>query len=248
MGVPRITVVVLCFSLGASACTATQATLSTATNTVPPPQAQLQADALETLAPQPSLPDALSRTEEMASRTSTLTLRATLYVVALEGDYAQGQDTAFLTRDGAVLHQSSKEFLKAATLQGTAKLNDGRTLMFNGRREGRSRWKISPHDHAVGYSGCKLVPFRSVAVDRRIVPIGTQLIIEETRGMMLPDGKRHDGVWYAVDTGGRIKNHRIDLFVGAGKNALAAPIKHGIRHLHPLTVRLGEQTKGCPAA
>ena len=244
MGVFRIMVGVLCFGLSASACTATQAPLSTAMKTVPPQAA----DEVQTLAPQPVIPDALSRSEERASGASTLTLRATLYVVAREGDYAQGQDAPFLTRDGTVLHQSSKEFLKAAALQGTAQLIDGRTLMYNGRREGRSRWKISPHDHAVGYSGCKLIPFRSVAVDRRLVPIGTQLIIEETRGMILPDGKRHDGVWYAMDTGGRIKNNRIDLFVGIGKNGLAVPINHGIRHLHSLSVRLGAQTKGCPAA
>jgi len=178
----------------------------------------------------------------------TLRLRATLYMVALESDYPIGPKSAFRTRDGKVLHRTSKQFLATAALQGTAQLNDGRTLMIDGGQKGPPHWKVSPDGSAVGASGCKLVPFRSVAVDRRVVPLGSQLIIEETRGMKLPDGKLHDGVWYTVDTGGRIKNNRVDLFVGAGKEALSIPIDHGIKHLEPLKVRVGRRMHGCPAA
>jgi 3D (Asp-Asp-Asp) domain-containing protein len=177
-----------------------------------------------------------------------LTLRATLYMVALESDFPAGEDASFVTRDGTVLHRTSKEFLATAALQGTAQLNDGRIVMVDGREKGPPRWKVSPHDYAVGFSGCKLVPFRSVAVDRRVVPLGSQLIIEATRGMKLPNGKLHDGVWYAVDTGSRIRNNRVDLFVGAGKTPLSIPIEHGIKHLQPLDVRIGARMQGCPTA
>jgi 3D (Asp-Asp-Asp) domain-containing protein len=177
-----------------------------------------------------------------------LKLRATLYMIALESDFPAGEDASFLTSDGTVLHKTSKAFLSAAALQGTAQLSDGRILMIDGRRKGPPRWKISPHGYAVGFSGCKLVPFRSVAVDRRIVPMGSQLHIEATRGMKLPDGKLHDGVWYAVDTGGRIRNNRVDLFVGAGKTPLSVPIDHGIKHLQPLEVRVGDKMQDCPTA
>lgn len=173
-------------------------------------------------------------------------LRATLYMIALESDYPAGEETIFRTRDGKVLHRASKQFLAAAALQGTAQLNDGRLLMFVGRDNGSPRWKLSPHGYAIGSSGCKLVPFRSAAVDKRIVPIGSKLIIEETRGMKLPNGKVHDGVWYAVDTGGRIRNNRVDLFVGAGKKPLSVPIDHGIKHLEPLKVYVDGQMQGCP--
>ena len=173
-------------------------------------------------------------------------LRATLYMIALESDYPAGHEVSFRAPDGADLHQASKAFLKAAKIQGSAQLNDGRMLMIVIRKKGAPRWKVSPYRYAVGASGCKLVAFRSVAVDRRLVPLGSQLIIEETRGMKLPNGKVHDGVWYAVDTGGKIRNSRIDLFVGAGKSPLSIPIKHGIKHLERLTVRISTQTRDCP--
>lgn len=189
----------------------------------------------------------MASTPDQADR-SVLTLRATLYMIALESDYPAGEDATFQASDGKVLHRTSKQFLGAAALQGTAQLNDGRVLMFVGRDKGSPRWKLSPHGYAIGSSGCKLVPFRSVAVDKRIVPMGSQLLIEETRGMKLPNGKVHDGVWYAVDTGGRIRNNRVDLFVGAGKKPLTIPIDHGIKHLEPLKVHVGERMQGCPGA
>ena len=185
---------------------------------------------------------------EMQAAPSTLTLRATLYMVALESDYPEGTDAAFRTRTGEVLHQTSKQFLAVAAMQGTAQLSDGRILMIDGRGKAAPRWKVSPHDYAVGFSGCRLVPFRSVAVDKRVVPLGSELIIEETRGMKLPDGTVHDGTWYAADTGGRIRNNRIDLFVGAGKGPLSIPMEHGIGHLKPLKVRLGTHKRDCAAA
>ena len=201
---------------------------------------------MATVVPPPRVPEPAP--PEMISVSPTLTLRATLYIIALESDYPEGQDAAFRTRDGEVLHQASKAFLAAAALQGTAQLSDRRILMIDGRGKGPPRWKLSPHDYAVGFSGCRLVPFRSVAVDRRVVPLGSELIIEETRGMKLPDGTVHDGIWYALDTGGRIRNNRVDLFVGAGKGPLAIPMEHGIGHLKPLQVRLGAHKQGCPAA
>jgi 3D (Asp-Asp-Asp) domain-containing protein len=93
-----------------------------------------------------------------------------------------------------------------------------------------------------------MIAFRSAAVDRRLVPLGSELIIEATRGMKLPDGEVHDGVWYATDVGTDIRNDRVDLFVGAGRTPLAVPAKHGIKNLEPLKIRVGPKMHGCPAA
>jgi len=177
----------------------------------------------------------------------TLMLRATVYSIALEQDYAAGSDAAFKKLDGTVLYKASRAFVAAASIQGSARLKDGRMLMFGGRDNGEVRWKFSPHGYAVGSLGCRLTPFRSAAVDKRVIPLGSKLIIPETRGMMLPDGTRHDGVWYAVDTGRLIKDSRIDLFVGAGKAPLATVKRHGIGHLEPLRVHLSGAAQGCPS-
>jgi len=176
----------------------------------------------------------------------TLMLRATLYSIPMETDYSGNADGAFIARDGAVLHRAPRAFVKAASIQGSAKLKDGRMLMTDTIDNGEARWKESPHPYAVGALGCQLSPFRSAAVDKTVIPLGTKLIIEKTRGMRLPDGSEHDGVWYAVDTGSNIKANRIDLFAGAGEDGLPLLLDRGIGHGGAIAVRLEGPTQGCP--
>lgn len=65
-----------------------------------------------------------------------------------------------------------------------------------------------------------LVPFRSIAVDERQVPIPFQSVIyiPAARGIRitLPSGQNvlHDGYFYAADTGGAIRDFHIDVFGG----------------------------------
>jgi 3D (Asp-Asp-Asp) domain-containing protein len=91
--------------------------------------------------------------------------------------------------------------------------------------------------------GCKVVAMRTAAVDRRLIPKGSVLFIKETVGLMMPDGHRHDGYWYASDTGGAIKGKRIDLFTG-----YSAASMNPLRGLNLSTlsaVKVGD-FKGCP--
>ena len=62
--------------------------------------------------------------------------------------------------------------------------------------------------------GCKVVPMRTLAVDKNIIPRRTVVFIKETVGLRMPDGQAHDGYWYASDVGGAIKGQRIDLYTG----------------------------------
>jgi 3D (Asp-Asp-Asp) domain-containing protein len=179
---------------------------------------------------------------------ATLTLRATLYTIALESDFPSKRDSAFVSLTGKVLHKAAKEFIADARIQGSGKFKDGRIVMFTGDdEEGAPRWKISPHRYAIGASGCRLVPFHSISVDERVIPLRTKLVIPKTKGMKLPDGSIHDGIWYALDTGGAIKRDRVDLFVGAGKAALEVMRRRGIYHLTELEVNLAGRVPGCPS-
>ena len=91
--------------------------------------------------------------------------------------------------------------------------------------------------------GCKVVAMRTAAVDRKLIPKGSILFIRETVGVKMPDGSKHDGYWYASDTGGAIKGKRIDLFTGFN-SASMNPIKS--LNLATLSaVKVGE-FKGCP--
>jgi len=93
--------------------------------------------------------------------------------------------------------------------------------------------------------GCMPVPLRTVAIDPRVVPKRTKLFIKETVGMRMPGGGRHDGVWYASDTGGGIKGTKIDLFTGHGKASMKPAMPHNLKRL---TVSRAGTFKGCPPA
>ena len=91
--------------------------------------------------------------------------------------------------------------------------------------------------------GCKVVAMRTVAVDKDLIPKGSVLFIKETVGLKMPDGTRHDGYWYASDTGGAIKGKRIDLFTGFSASSMN-PLR--ALNLASLTaVKVGD-FKGCP--
>jgi 3D (Asp-Asp-Asp) domain-containing protein len=91
--------------------------------------------------------------------------------------------------------------------------------------------------------GCRVVAMRTAAIDRTLIPRRTVLFIKETVGLPMPDGSKHDGYWYASDTGGAIKGQRIDLFTGTGKASMK-PIMP--LNLSKLTVTKVGEFKGCP--
>jgi 3D (Asp-Asp-Asp) domain-containing protein len=83
---------------------------------------------------------------------------------------------------------------------------------------GRSRFAPAKALLGVGASGDALVPFRSLAVDKALIPLGTVLFIPDARGAKFRGlaGKElvHDGYFYAADTGGAIRGKQIDVFLG----------------------------------
>ena len=91
--------------------------------------------------------------------------------------------------------------------------------------------------------GCKVVPMRTLAVDKSIIPRRTVVFIKETVGLRMPDGKAHDGYWYASDVGGAIKGERIDLYTGNGKSSMKPLMPF---NLSKLSVSKVGQFKGCP--
>ena len=91
--------------------------------------------------------------------------------------------------------------------------------------------------------GCKVVPMRTAAVDGVNVPRHSLLFIKETVGLPMPDGSKHDGYWYASDTGGAIHSGRIDLFTGQGAHSMAPLMP---LNLATVTVALAGKFDGCP--
>ena len=93
--------------------------------------------------------------------------------------------------------------------------------------------------------GCKVVPMRTLAVDKSIIPRRTVIFIKETVGVKMPDGRDHDGYWYASDVGGAIKGERIDLYTGHSASTMKAMQPLNLKKL--TAVKVGE-FKGCPPA
>src|SRR5262245_40820151 len=83
---------------------------------------------------------------------------------------------------------------------------------------GRSRFKPARTVHGSGAGGRSMVPYRSIAVDRRLIPLGSVLYIPAARGTVVTldngDTQIHDGYFYAADTGGAIDGNHVDVFIG----------------------------------
>lgn len=89
---------------------------------------------------------------------------------------------------------------------------------------GRTRFTIARGPFGDGVRNYILVPFRTIAVDPAVIPYGSVIYIAEASGLpfALSDGsqRRHDGYFFAGDTGGLINGNHIDVFIG---NALRSP-------------------------
>lgn len=125
---------------------------------------------------------------------------------------------------------------------------------------GRVDAKVEPFLHTIGLKatlyhgaepgmshrdslGCQVVPMRTAAVDGVKVPRHKILFIKETVGLPMPDGRRHDGYWYASDTGGAIREGRIDLFAGPNASSMRPLMP---LNLSVLTVAIVGAFEGCP--
>ena len=115
----------------------------------------------------------------------------------------------------------SKEFASQLAVQGTGKLHDGRVLNIWGPCNCKRSpcFKVTQAQWGMAGTGKPLQPFRTVAVDPRVVKLGSWLYVPLLEGRTMPGrspwgGYVHDGCVMADDTGGHIVGNRLDLFVG----------------------------------
>ncbi|HEX3477974.1 MAG TPA: 3D domain-containing protein [Kofleriaceae bacterium] len=115
----------------------------------------------------------------------------------------------------------SKEFASQLAVQGTGKLHDGRVLNIWGPCNCKRSpcFKVTQAQWGTAGTGKPLQPFRTVAVDPRVVKLGSWLYVPLLEGRTMPGrgpwgGYVHDGCVIADDTGGHILGNRLDLFVG----------------------------------
>jgi 3D (Asp-Asp-Asp) domain-containing protein len=117
----------------------------------------------------------------------------------------------------------TREFAQQLALQGSGKLRDGRVLNIWGHcrcdREHRLPcFRVTKNQWGTAGSGHPLQPFRTVAVDPKVVKLGSLLYVPLLEGRTMPGrapwgGFVHDGCVVADDTGG-FGGAKLDLFVG----------------------------------
>jgi 3D (Asp-Asp-Asp) domain-containing protein len=132
--------------------------------------------------------------------------------------------TLYNGKDCSVIADVSPEFADQAELQGTGKLRDGRVINVWGHCKcGRTRahrcYTVTGRKWGNAGNGRPLDPFRTVAVDPKVVKLGSLLYLPALDGMTMPGrapigGFKHDGCVAADDTGGGIDGKQLDLFVG----------------------------------
>ena len=145
----------------------------------------------------------------------------TYYWVATEEDFTGLPDTDLFDRSCLPLAVVPAAFARSLTVEGTGRLTDGRLLNYAGPCE----CPLSPcffevdelHPWGVGVHDRALLPFRSVAVDPEVVPIGARLYVADLDGIFVPGdppwgGFVHDGCVVADDQGGSIIGKHIDFF------------------------------------
>lgn len=153
-------------------------------------------------------------------------------VDAAQGSAKQGGDKTYASQvlDLVVLYDGktcepiaevSRAFAAAAEMQGTGKLKDGRIINIWGSCPcGRSPcFQFTGQKWGKSGNGRGLTPFRTVAADPKVVPLGSLLYIPVLEGRRMPGrapwgGFVHDGCVVADDTGGAIRDNQLDFFVG----------------------------------
>jgi hypothetical protein len=124
--------------------------------------------------------------------------------------------TIYAKQNCEPIAEVTREFSHQLKIQGTGKLKDGRVLNVWGHCGcGTSPcFKVIEHQWDTAGSGRPLQPFRTVAVDPKLIKLGSLLYVPLLEGRVMPGrapfgGFVHDGCVVADDTGGR---QQLDLF------------------------------------
>ncbi len=156
----------------------------------------------------------------------------TYYYLANEADHETPADTPLFSGDCDILADVPEAFHDDLCIEGSGILRDGRVVNYTSTctREcfaaltcGRHRsykicYRVLEPDRypwGMGVQGRALEPDVSIAVDRRLIPIGTILYLPELDGVIPPGrSEPHNGCVRADDIGGAIKGDHIDIFAG----------------------------------
>jgi|GEM_PF-3073559 len=154
----------------------------------------------------------------------------TYYYLALEKNYSGSANTTLYDARCKPIVKVPAKFSDSACIEGSGRLKDGRVINYAktcscGRRcptGGIICYSVldkNKYPWGAGAYSNPLVPLRSLAVDKRKIPLRSKIYIPEWDGVKIPSvdgigGFTHDGCFIAADVGGAIKGNHFDFFSG----------------------------------
>lgn len=177
-------------------------------------------------------------------------LLPTMYYTASEakvgcsGKYGRNYYRASQTQDlrtprGHYIATVCKRFAAVLLMEGSAILKDrgaGKMVVNYARRvKGQARYSVLDRckfGQGVREDLC-LLPYHTIAADNRIHKVNEVVYIPAAKGIRLPDGSIHNGMFIVRDTGGAFKGvgqKRVDLFVGTDPDYDNAFQRAGFHH------------------
>jgi 3D (Asp-Asp-Asp) domain-containing protein len=162
------------------------------------------------------------------------------------GEWPEEERTEELrTGEGELIARVTPTFKERLDIEGSARLRDGRVVNFDEKTDGRWTYLVAEGtQYGLDARGRGLVPFRTLAVDPSVVPLGTVVYVPALDGVRLPSGETHDGLCLAQDTGQGIEGRRVDIFVGFENDEDNTLTRSGrVRDMEPLRVyRVDDET------
>lgn len=148
--------------------------------------------------------------------------KVTYYWAVEAGEYPQKGTVPIYLADGSLLGRFAESFVAAFKTESAAELPDGRKISYLKKM---NRAKLV--DRFLGTRGYTLTDLKSIAVDPRVIPIGSVVYIPQAENVVI-DGKRHNGIFYAHDIGSAIRGKHIDIFVGK-RSLMSAFVSAGLQ-------------------
>ncbi|ORX64400.1 hypothetical protein K493DRAFT_372559 [Basidiobolus meristosporus CBS 931.73] len=156
-------------------------------------------------------------------------VKMTYYWISEESDFSGPKDVHLRSCSGEVLATVSRQFASAARMEGTAILGNGKVINLqcdcNGGYSCFSFINEKLYPFGLGEKDNALVPFVSVAAND--ISYGTTLMVEQLKGIKLPNGQIHNGCVRVDDQGWSFGDNQIDFMVGIKKYYVEMDNKYG---------------------
>jgi 3D (Asp-Asp-Asp) domain-containing protein len=138
--------------------------------------------------------------------------KTTFYWVVEEKDYPQSRSVPLYDESGSLVGKFPGAFVQDFKREAAAKLADGRCISYLKKAN-----RVKVGDKFLGTNGFCLTELKSIAVDPRVIPLGSLVYIPQAASVVV-DGKRLTGVFRAHDIGSAVQGKHIDIFVGSKGN------------------------------